>query len=329
MTPKEQQIVAELHSKVLAQSFVETDVVALLILLRDHVGDGPARELAQHIAHSNRNQGALFRHAFDNKRVLDRLGRKEGIVYGQAVITAEDFRKSINRALDRIRLTALDDVTSDIVLLCAMSLLQGGTVSNGKSSGKLSLVLTAAQFELRATIPIKYQGKEVPVSMSVVSVPNRWIPVCNPRAPVEPIRLVRVRAEVGHPLIEGFKRFEVQIERTPPISEADLSAALNADRRLVRSDEKTIIATCNDKTEFSLRWDGQRLTVDGLPHLFKDGTEPAGLLAALSKRLGACVHDDANAHWFLTHLSLGPPIPDDGFNCKWIGNAGPTCNRPL
>lgn len=328
MTPKEKQLLTDAHARLTAGTFEELDVSSMLILLRNYVGNGPVRELALHVSHSVRDSGKFFHRILANKRALDRLGRKPGQIVSGDTFTIEDFEQSLNSALEEFALPTLRREAIELVLLCAVSILQGARVSDGKSSGELSLCLTADRLELCATVKFKHQGKEPSARFVVLSVPNRWLPICNPRASLEARGIIRVKVQDSQPLIEGFKPFEVYIEREPPIMEDELVAAISADVRLRRFDKRSVEFVPATGEALSMSWDGQRLTIPGLPKFFRQGSEYADAMALLGRRFGACVHDDSNAHWFLEPLEV-LKMPPDGFHCHWVGRGSPTCTRPM
>lgn len=327
MSPKEQQLLAKLCERFESGTFSELDVSCLLTLLRDSVGNGPVRELAQHIAHRERNSGAFFHRIRDNKRALDKLGKKPGRVVSGDVFSSVEFAHSLNGALTRFGMRELGAEITDLVFLCGLSLMQGTRVSDGRTSfGELSMCLTAERFLLCAQIAVKHDRRAVPVIFVVLSVSNHWLPVCNPRATIEAANTVSVSVARGIPIIDGYKPFQVYVERDPPITESELVAGIAADTRLSRPDAQSVCAIPAGRGELALRWDGKRLIVPGRPEYFAAGSEYVDILRSLSRRLGACVHDDARAHWFLE--SPHTPLPPDGFHCHWVGRGSATCNMP-
>lgn len=325
MTPKELQHLTTLHGHVVAGTFTETDVSALLMILRAHVGNGSLKELSHHMAHNERDRGKFFKRILANKEAIDNIGRKPGKIVSGDVFTVDDFGKELNRALENFDLDPLSNEQIELVVICIISLLQGGSFTKGKKFAELSLVATTESFQLCATVTIRHKGKDVGVQFVVLTVPNRWLPICNPRAHLKPDTLVVAKVKDGELRLEGFKPFEVYIERDPPIKPAEFDAALKKDPRLSKPDSKTVRATAKDGATLDMRWDGKRLTMYGRPEHFHSGTEMADVIRQLAERLDACVHDDSDAHWFLPGLE----IADDGFHSHWIGHRGPTCNRPL
>jgi hypothetical protein len=322
MTGKQLQHLRELHARMSVGTFTETDVSALLVLLREKSRGGPILELAHSIVHSERDSGLFFKRIKENLDVLNNLGKKAGVVRCSDIVSSGDFAQSLDATFVRYGLRSLDRSLDDLVFLCGLSLLQGGSVRAGKKFGELSLLLTSERFELRATIQVNYQGKEVPVEFPVTSVPNRWIPVCNPRASLLATAPVSVSVVNSFPRVEGFQPFEVHVERHPPISQSEL---IEVSRQLGLIEQDGALAYApREGAVMALRYNGQRLTVTGLPEFFRAGSDYELMLKKVRQRLGACVHDDAGAHWFIEGLDLAP----DGFHCHWVGKGSPTCTRP-
>jgi hypothetical protein len=213
-----------------------------------------------------------------------------------------------------------------------MSLMQGGRmIRSGQTAalGRLSLCLTQAAFELSCSITINHKGQETSAEFVVLTVPNYVLPICNPRARVPSQNVVRVCVDDSRPIIDGFPPFEIHIERDPPITAAELDALVVSDPRLTRTNDQNFTFKPESGSPLVLRYDGRRISAPGSPEHFVLGSESATWMKALSRRLGACVHDDANAHWFVEPVAALGGIPPDGFHCHWIGRAGPTCTRPL
>ena len=323
MTAKQIQSLGELHARFSEGAFSETDVSALLVLLREKSRGGPILELANSIAHSERDSGLFFRRMKENRDVLNNLGKKSGVVHSGDLFSSDEFAQNLDNTFVRYGFASLARPISDLVLLCGLSLLQGGSAKAGKKFGELSLALTSERIELHATVLISFQGKEVKATFPIASLVNRWIPVCNPRAPVTAQGPVRVTVVNASPIIDGFKPFEVYFERDPPISDNDVKA-LATQLGLCEAGSELIYAPANG-SPMRLRYDGKRLTVPGLPEFFKAGSDYEKVLKSARQLLVACVHDDSGAHWFLEGLEIAP----DGFHCHWVGKGSANCTRPL
>lgn len=322
MTAKQLQLLGELHTRLRAGTFSETDVSALLVLLREKSRGGPIQELAHSIVHSERDSGMFFRRMKENRDVLKKLGRKSSTVRSGDIFSSDDFAQNLDSTFLRYGFPSLARSLTDLIFLCALSLLQGGSVRAGKRFGELSLRLRSERLELHAQILVKHHGTELNVAFPIASVANRWIPVCNPRAHISADGDVRISVVASAPIIEGFKPFEVHIEREPPITASEVKK-LAAQLDLTESGDDIVYAP-TDGPALVLRYDGRQLTVPGVPEFFRPGSDYERILKIARSSLGACMHDDAGAHWFLD----GMEVPPDGFHCHWIGRGSPTCTRP-
>src|ERR1700687_2987746 len=235
LNPKERQRLAELHACLKSGTFSETDVSAVLVLLRDKSNGGPIMELAHSITHSERNSGEFFQRVRENQSLLNDLGKRGGVLDARYIFSEAEFASNVNETLRRHGFDELDRAVIDLTLLCGLSLLQSGSVKGGKTFGELHLALTSAHFELRADMPIVHNGKSVRVVFPLGGAANRWFPICNPRAHVHTTGPVSVKVESLSPIAGGFKPFEVHIERAPPIDEGDLAELLSSDPGLSRT----------------------------------------------------------------------------------------------
>jgi hypothetical protein len=321
--PKERQRLAELHGRFKGGTFSETEVSAVLVLLREKSGGGPILELAHSIAHSERNSGEFFRRVRDNQSLLNDLGKRAGVIDARYIFSDTDFATNLNDTLSKHGFEVLDRSIIDLIFLCGMSLLQGSSVKGGKTFGELHLRLTSEHFELRCDMPVEHNGKTVRAMFPLSAVSNRWLPICNPRAHLDAAGPVTVKVENFVPVVDGFKAFEVHIERAPPIQATDLAALVEMERKLSRTSDG-LLYTPTEGLTMPLRYEDGRLTVPGWPEFFRGGSEYEAVLKMIHRALGACVHDDGGAHWFLP-LALAP----DGFHSHWVGRGSPTCTRPM
>lgn len=267
INPKERQHLAELHARFHSGTFSETDVSAFLVLLREQSGGGAIKELAHSIAHSERNSGEFFRRVRENQSLLNDLGKRSGILDGRYLFSGNDFAGNLNDALRKHGYDELQSPIPDLIFLCALSLLQNGSVKGGKTFGELQLSVTNEHFELVATMPIEHQGKQVRAAFPLAAVANRWLPICNPRAHLNATAPVIVKVESGVPTVRGFKPFEVYIERDPRLSRADLEALTRMDARITLS-AAGVVFTPGEGVPLQLTFDGERLTLTGHPDFF-------------------------------------------------------------
>jgi hypothetical protein len=321
LTPKELERLRIAHTAIVRGTFDEGTVAELLWLLRFQ-SYGALREIGNFIAHAERDSGEFLKRIAANAEALENLGKRSGVVDARHVIPAERFATDLNSTLARVAFGMLSRETSDFVLLCCLSRLQGATVKTESRSGELSLVVHEGRCSLVATAPFNYNGRTSRFRFPVSAVPSAWLPVCNPRAHVRPTGLVSVRIIDGKPDVVGFAPFEVHFERAPPISLDEVDALHGvAGLRRTQAGLEYVGPTGSPMV---LRYDGSRLTVAGLPEFFAPGSATESALRDIRQRLGACVHDDGGAHWFLDGLALAP----DGYHCHWVGAGSATCTRP-
>lgn len=175
MDSKERFLVDELCRRVTQRIFHERDVLALLILLRGHsAAESPVRELADFIAHREKDRGAL-------KKYVQHV-----VAYGQAlangtagqlkidpVFTAAAFRDSLNSVLAGLSIPVFPNGLADDVLACAMSLLQDVRIFHEKREiGRLGLARLAGDLWLCGSVIM--QPKGVQVVFPALIVPNRY-----------------------------------------------------------------------------------------------------------------------------------------------------------
>ena len=212
MDSKERFLVDELCRRITQQIFHERDVLALLILLRGHsAADSPVRELADFIAHREKDRGAL-------KKYVQHV-----VAYGQAlangtagqlkiepVFTSAAFRDSLNAVLAGLSIPVFPNERSDDVLACTMSLLQDVRVFHEKKEiGRLGLSRFAGDLWLHGSVIMEPKG--VQVVFPALIVPNRY---CAPVVSRKPSpRFFHETATIGCPpqKLRPMKRQE-----TPP-----------------------------------------------------------------------------------------------------------------
>ena len=180
MDAKEKLLVDGLSRRIIGRTFHERDVLALLILLREHAPTGsPLRELADFIAHREKDRGSL------QKYVRHVVAYGEALADGSVahlkidpVYTASGFRDSLNTVLDSFSIARLSTESADDVLACTMSLLQDVRVIHEKREiGRLRLVRFDKDLWLCASV--KMQPKEVQVVFPALIVPNRYCALGN------------------------------------------------------------------------------------------------------------------------------------------------------
>jgi hypothetical protein len=175
MDSKEKFLVEELCRRITQQTFHERDVLALLILLREHsTAKSPVRELADFIAHREKTLG----------KVKDYVHHV--VAYGQAlangtaaqlkidpVFTAAAFRDSLNSVLAGLSIPVFPNGRTDDVLACTMSLLQDVRLIHEKREiGRLGLARLAGDLWLSGSVIMQPKGVQVVFPVLIVS--NRY-----------------------------------------------------------------------------------------------------------------------------------------------------------
>lgn len=175
MDAKETNLVRDLHQRVVARTFHERDILALLILLREHSPKLSAvRELADFVAHREKDRGSLKAYVHH----VVKYG--EALVNGTAaslkidvVHSADDFHGSLNAVLGTFGLAAVPREISDDVLACVMSLLQDVRLVHEKREiGRLGLVRLKKDLMICAAIVMR--PKNVTVVFPALIVANRY-----------------------------------------------------------------------------------------------------------------------------------------------------------
>jgi hypothetical protein len=126
MDQKQQQLVRDLHDRIYnGATFTETDVVSLLILVREEAGTH-VRELADFVAHRERDRGLLwqFPEAFDRIANLPESERPGAV---DLPLQIQDLRREFNAVFKSIGLNELAHAHVEYITLLAASVLDGVT----------------------------------------------------------------------------------------------------------------------------------------------------------------------------------------------------------
>jgi hypothetical protein len=175
MDAKEKALVGDLYRRVAGRAFHERDVLAFLILLREHAARAsPVRELSDFVAHREKDRGSLKTYvhhvvAFGEALVKNTAAQLKI----NAVHSAEDFCQSLNAVLGRFNLSPLARDIADDVLTCVMSLLQDVRLFHNKQEiGRLGLGRFEKELWLCGAIVMP--PKNVQVVFPALIVPNRY-----------------------------------------------------------------------------------------------------------------------------------------------------------
>jgi hypothetical protein len=175
MDAKERTLVQGAYERIARHEFGERDVLALLILLRSHCPNQSAlRELADFVAHREKDRGSLQRyvqHVVAYGKALETNTPAELRI--NAVHTADEFFRSLNAALARFELPALERNTADDVLMGAMSILQDvRLIHESRELGQLGLIRIGKDIWLAGCVVMG--TVEARVVFPVLIVANRY-----------------------------------------------------------------------------------------------------------------------------------------------------------
>jgi hypothetical protein len=176
MDAKEHQLVRDLARRLRNRTFHERDVLALLIVLREHTGPrSTLRELADFVAHREKDRGALQRyvkHVFDYLEALKK--GTEARLRVATVHSPQEFCDSVNAALVKFDLVPLPRDVTDDAFVCVMSLLQEvRLIHNGSQIGGLSLGRLVNDLHLSGVV-LTSEGTRV--AFPALIIENKYCP---------------------------------------------------------------------------------------------------------------------------------------------------------
>jgi len=160
MDDKERSLVQTQRDRIAAGNFGEADVFVLLTLLRPAAAAGtPAHEIANFIAHREKDRGAIRDYLWRTKQAFDSIGKRSVRLKIEPVFGRVEFAASLNSALHSAGVMPLADAQMDQVLVCIISLLQHVRIINkgGAAIGELVLACTASEILLLGKV--RMQGK--------------------------------------------------------------------------------------------------------------------------------------------------------------------------
>jgi hypothetical protein len=314
MDAKQSALLADLHSKIVAGDFAETDVHALLMIAReDAPKNGALRELGDFIAHRRRDQGPVRRYMREVKAILDRLGTREEVLRIHVVFTEAEIGVALDAVFARQKLAPLVPNRMRQVQLAMLSMLQAvALIDDGRQFGVLALQITRDAFQLAGSVTMtKYAG--VSADFPVLAVANDCYPMHAAHAHIKPDGLLRVSVRAGKTVLEGVKAYEVHIARKrergraapPPIAWAEVDVALEGlPVSAVRAEagEFDIHARPDHQVTFAFRQG--RISFPGRPDYFAPESPVLQLAVVLKLRLGARVFDDTGSYLFETPETL-------------------------
>jgi hypothetical protein len=125
MDKKELWLISKLHEKIVQGTFTETDVLSLLILLREHVGKtSPIREFGDFIAHRAKDRGIIKDLTSLMKRALSGEFDHEPRTIDLPAFTLEQVCDSFNKAFKPLGLSSIDLEVANKITVFIITLLQ-------------------------------------------------------------------------------------------------------------------------------------------------------------------------------------------------------------
>lgn len=186
MDQKEANLLNYYYQKFTENNFDEKDVIAFLILIRRHAkGIKSVTELADFIAHRDKDKGGIKDYLADVKYKLDNLGRIDAVLNIKPVFTFNEIRNGINRVLLNNNHQKLKDKTINNIILCVMSLLQDVKLlerdkkkKQEREIGKLKFAISNEKVTLLGEVLIE-NGTSVPVAaqVPVLEINNYYVNV--------------------------------------------------------------------------------------------------------------------------------------------------------
>jgi len=127
MDAKDKLMVQRYHNKLVAHECDEDDVYATLILLRECSSkSSPLREVADFIAHRERDRGAVFQYLSDTKKqFINASQRKPFSLTINEVYSEHEFTDALNAAFSIMHLANITPEAGSMAMACVISLLQG------------------------------------------------------------------------------------------------------------------------------------------------------------------------------------------------------------
>lgn len=175
MDAKEKALVGDLYGRVVDRTFHERDVLALLILLREHAAKAsPVRELSDFVAHREKDRGSLKAYVHHVVAYGEALVKRTPAQLKIDVVHSGDaFCQSLNLVLQEFGLSPLARDATDDILTCVMSLLQDVRLFHDKTEiGRLGLGRFKKELWLWGAVVMP--PKNVQVVFPALIVPNKY-----------------------------------------------------------------------------------------------------------------------------------------------------------
>ncbi|PGW26761.1 hypothetical protein COD95_04425 [Bacillus thuringiensis] len=172
MDKKEKLLLDYYYQRFQENCFDEKDVYAFLILIRRQAkGFQSINELADFIAHRDKDKGGIKNYLEDVKYKLSNLGRINATITIKPAFTFKEIKTAINKILMNNGYTKLSDETNNHILLCIISILQDVKIlDKGKEIGRLRFGITKKKIMLNGEIEIEHSNRGTVSLVRVVFV---------------------------------------------------------------------------------------------------------------------------------------------------------------
>ncbi len=196
MDAKEVSLIRRHRDRIATGEFGESDVFALLTLLRPLAAPGsPVHEFANFIAHREKDRGLIRDYLWRTKDFLDNLGKVSGVMEIKPVFSRDQIGDSVNGIFRKIGLDGFSEGQIDQIVVCVISLLQDVRIldKKGQEMGVLLLACTAEELQLLGKVRVQDKVDSV---FPVLVAPNSYIPGPEGDTPA-PTALVEVHVAGG------------------------------------------------------------------------------------------------------------------------------------
>jgi hypothetical protein len=137
MDAKERWLVEQLLSVINSGTFTERDVLALLIVLRNHAkDDNVIREFGDFIAHREKDRGWLQKYVHEVKK-----GLASGDLPQNIPIANKHVQEDLNRVLQLLEIPEVNEELANQITICIISLLQSVQVKIKEQKANILLKL--------------------------------------------------------------------------------------------------------------------------------------------------------------------------------------------
>lgn len=174
---KEKQLINHYHDKIISKTFDERDIYSFLILLRRHAKvKSPVYELANFVAHRERDRRYFFDYINNNKYKLDRLGKINTTIESKLIFSSNEIKNSFNTIMGQINLSEFSEENINDITVCLIVLLQDVMLVDKKNKciGKLAIGINKNNVTLIGVAKVDYNGRIVNCAFPILEVPNNY-----------------------------------------------------------------------------------------------------------------------------------------------------------